>query len=442
MNKKLLISALVLILLGIGSYVFAELRKPDYGIPTLSARTSETKPSAEFLKAKESVEFYREQIRKNPAKVENYNRLAQIFLQESRVTGNHSEYIPKATIVLDKALKLDPNDTEALCMKASVFATLHDFKNAKKLVEKVIAKYPDFAFARGIQTDALVELGYYDEAVKTADKMVSIRPDIRSYSRVSYLREIYGNPESAADAMKMAAEAAVPGQEERAWALYNLGTIYLNMGKLDTADYLFKGILEERPNYAYALSGRAKVQSAKGNHAGAIQYLVQAVQIMPEHTFLEQMADVYQAMGQKESEKQIAEKVLKAFEQHEEEGWNTDREYAAFCLNHNIELEEALKRAENECKARPDNIDVLQTYAYALFKNGKTAEAVPHIERALRLKTRNPQLLYQAGEIYAAAGQIEKAQFLKQSALQENPYLPALYVNASAEIGAKAVSAR
>ncbi len=33
----------------------------------------------------------------------------------------------------------------------------------------------------------------YDEAVKMADKMVSIRPDLRSYARVSYLREIHGD---------------------------------------------------------------------------------------------------------------------------------------------------------------------------------------------------------------------------------------------------------
>lgn len=441
MNKKLLLSALVLIILGVGSYVFAELRRPDYGIPTVSARKSEQTQSAEFLKAKKSAEYYRDQIKKDPKKVENYVRLAAIFLQESRITGNHSEYIPKATTVLDKALERNPNDTEALCLKATIFATLHKFEEAKAIAEKVIAQYPDFAFARGIQTDALLELGRYEEAVATADKMVSIRPDIRSYARVSYLRELYGNPESAAEAMKMAAESGLFGQEERAWALYNLGNIYLNMGKLDTADYLFKGILEERPDYAYALSGRARVQSAKGNHGGALQYLVQAVQIMPEHTFLEQMADVYQQMGQKEQEKEIADKVLEAFEQHEEEGWNIDREYAAFCLNHNIELDEALERAENEFKARPHNIDVLQTYAYALFKNGKAAEAVPHIERAMRLKTKNAQLFYQAGEICQAAGQHEKAAFLKQSALRENPYLPALYSNAAAETGAKKISA-
>ncbi len=442
MNKKFLISALVIIALGIGTYIFAEMKKPNYGIPTLSARAGEAKPSAEFLQAKKSEEYYRQEIKKDPEKVENYVRLAQLFLQESRVTGNHSEYIPKATMLLDEALKRDPNDVEALSTKALIFTTLHKFGEAKIIIEEVIKANPHYAFAHGILCDAQVELGEYQQAVASSDKMLSIKPDLRSYSRASYLREIHGDPVGAAEAMKLAAEAGVSGMEDRAWALYNLGNIYLNMGKLDTADYLFKGILEERPNYAYAMSGRSKVQSAKGNNAHAVQLLVEAIQIMPEHTFMEQLADVYQQMGQRESEKEISDKVLKQFELHEEEGWNVDREYAAFCLNHNINPEEALKRAQKEFKSRPNNIDVLQTYAYALFKNGKTAEAVPLIDRAMRLKTRNSQLLYQAGEIYAAAGQPEKAQFLKQSALQENPYLPALYVNASSEMGVKAVSAK
>ena len=50
-----------------------------------------------------------------------------------------------------------------------------------------------------------------------ADKMVSIRPDLRSYSRISYLREIHGDMPGAIEAMKMAIQAGYPGYEDRAW---------------------------------------------------------------------------------------------------------------------------------------------------------------------------------------------------------------------------------
>ena len=54
--------------------------------------------------------------------------------------------------------------------------------------------------------------------------MVDIRPDIRSYSRVSYLREIYGDYPGAIEAMKMAVDAGVAGDEATEWARIQLGT--------------------------------------------------------------------------------------------------------------------------------------------------------------------------------------------------------------------------
>ena len=53
----------------------------------------------------------------------------------------------------------------------------------------------------GVLVDANVEIGNYKEAVKMADRMMEIRPDLRSYSRASYLREIYGDNEGAKKAM-------------------------------------------------------------------------------------------------------------------------------------------------------------------------------------------------------------------------------------------------
>lgn len=45
----------------------------------------------------------------------------------------------------------------------------------------------------GALVDANVELGNYKEAVAMCDKMLSIRPDLRSSSRASYIRQIFGD---------------------------------------------------------------------------------------------------------------------------------------------------------------------------------------------------------------------------------------------------------
>jgi tetratricopeptide (TPR) repeat protein len=391
-------------------------------MPDLFARSGDS-TSAEFMKAELSVRHLRDEIAKHPDVVKNYVELAQVYIQEARVSGRHHDYFPVADGLIAEVLRRQPENFEANVLKAGMMMTRHDFAGAKVTIEKAIVKNPYNSGAYGILCDANVELGKYDEAVAAVDKMMNARPDLRSYARASYLRELYGDRRGAIEAMKLAADAGASGQENREWALYNLGNIFLNWGKLDTAEFIYKGILEERPNYGFAMSGLAMVQSARKNYPAAIELLVKASQVLPEHIFIEQLADLYLAMGQKEEAWQLEKKALDAFALHETDGWNVDREYAAFCLNHSINIPEAQLRAERQYKMRPENIDALDTYAWALYRSGAAAEAVPIIEQALRMKTVNPNLHYHAGMIYAGKGNTEKAVSELKFALTENQYL-------------------
>jgi pentatricopeptide repeat protein len=405
------------------------IRETPVLIGNLSPRSSDASASAEYLNAQKAVEYYRDAIRSKPEIIKNYVELAQIYIQEARVTALHHEYFPKAERLLNEALKREPNDFNAMITKAGMQATLHQFEEAKELARKTISLNPYNAFSYGVLVDCLVELGEYDEAVKACDKMLSIRPDLRSYARASYLREIHGDIEGAKQAMRMAGDAGVFGQENRAWAFYNLGKLYLNEGELDTAEFIFNGILQERPNYAYALSGLAHIKSARERYDEASELLKKAWDMTPEHIFLEELADVYRATGQTALAEATIEKVIQEFSDHINEGWNVDREYALFCSNHEIDLEQALVRAKREHTRRPNNIEVLDTYAWTLLKNGKADEAVSVIEKALRLGTKQSAMKYHAGMIYKALGNQTKAREYLQQALTMNPYINVLYVS-------------
>lgn len=420
-----LIMVVVFMTLGIGGYLMFQKPKKLPELSRLSPRSGEISPSSEFLNAQRSVDRYREQIQSHPDLIKNYIELAQIYLQEARVTGRHHEYVPKAKYLLDEALSRDSENFDALILKSSLLMTLHQFEDAKQIAERAIARNAYSAFAYGVLCDALVELGNYDEAVKVADKMQSIRPDLRSYARVSYLRELHGDVRGAREAMKLAADAGLNGQESRSWVLYNLGNLYLSEGKLDTAQFIFRGILDERPNYAFALSGLAQVKKTEKQYAEAIELLVKAVQEEPEHIFLEQIANIYRAMGQYESEQAISKKVLEAFEQHKKEGWNIDMEYAIFCSNHGINLQDALTSAAREYHRRPANIDALETYAWTLYKNGRASEAAQYIDRAMRLNTHRATLYSHAAMIYKAVGDNVKSMSYQQRALVQNPFIQA-----------------
>lgn len=405
-------------LVAAGLFFYLKKESREQPLPTLSPRAFEEKPSAEYLSTLRAVEKYRARIQKKPQLTENYMELAQLFLQESRVTGNHHEYIPRAQEVIERALRIDPQDFGANATLANIYMIQHQFVKAREVIRQTIQRYPQSAYAYGVLCDAQVELGEYQQAVEACDHMLSLRPDLRSYARASYLREIHGQYAGATEAMKRAADAGAFGYENRAWALYNLANLYLQHGAADTAEFIYKGILEERPNYAYALSGLAEVACNRREYARAIELLVKAVQVNPEHIFLEKLAEVYRLMGQKEAENQMIGKVLEAYRQHEEYGWNVNLELARFSAHHGVHLDEALQRIEQEMQVRPENIDVLDTYAWVLYRSGRATEAVTFIEKAMRLKTLRPSLYYHAGAIYGAAGDQQKADQYLRMALQ------------------------
>lgn len=378
----------------------------------------------EFAKVRKNYEGLRTRINANERDVEALVGMAQLFMQEGRVTGRHHEYLPGAQALLDHALSVDPQSFAVTATKASLLMTLHRFAEAKTMAERAVGANPYSAYAYGVLCDAHVELGEYDDAVKACDRMLAIRPDLSSYARASYVRELNGDRPGALEAMRMAADAGQFGHEDRAWALYNLGNLYLNAGKLDTAEYIYRGILEERPNYAFALSGQASVAGARGNYADAAELLVRATQLSPEHLFVEQLSDVYVAMGDSAGTAALESKAIDAFTQHEKGGWNIDREYAQYCANHNRDLAGALTRAKREYERRPNNIDAADTYAWTLYKNGRAAEARTYADQAVRMNPANPMLHYRAGLVYTAAGDRAKGAAQLHQAIAQNPHLP------------------
>ncbi len=421
-SRKIIFALSGFLAVWLGVYFLYQKPRVEKPVPGLTARLGDAGASAEFLNAKKALEYYQYEIRRNPEVAENYVQLAQIFLQEARVTGRHHEYFPKAQEMLEEALRLRPDHFEALATKAAMLLTLHHFEEAKQLAEQAQTRAPKTAFVYGVLCDALLELGDYEGAVKACDEMLSLKPDLRAYARAAYLRELHGDREGAVHAMKMACDAGVFGQENRAWALYQLGRLYFNQGRPDTAAYIYRGILEERPNYAYALAGLAQISGARGNAEEAIDLLKQAYRVLPDHGFLESLAELYRSNGQIEKAGEMIKMAMENFAQHEEQGWNIDLEYARFCSDHDLNLGEALRRSARDYARRPNNIDALSVHAWLLHKNGKTAEALPLMEQAMRLRTPRPEIYMRAGLMAQALGQNQKAINYLEQALALNAH--------------------
>jgi len=147
----------------------------------------------------------------------------------------------------------------------------HEFAGALQWGDRAQQLDPAGARPLGIIGDAQIELGRYPQAVQTFQAMVDRRPDLSSYARVSYARELFGDVGGAIVAMQQAVEAGGPVPENSAYTRVLLANLYFNSGRLAEAEAQDRRALFDDPNYPYALAGVARVEAARGEYGPAIK---------------------------------------------------------------------------------------------------------------------------------------------------------------------------
>ncbi|MBC7390745.1 MAG: tetratricopeptide repeat protein, partial [Opitutaceae bacterium] len=288
--------------------------------------------------------------------------------------------------------------------------------------EEAVKQKPENAEIYGVLCDAYVELGQYDKAVTVVDKMVSLRPDLRSYSRVSYLREIYGDNNGAIEAMIMAVKAGMPGLEQTAWTRVTLGKLYEKKGDLANADLQYNIALDQTKHYAFAVAGLARIQAYKKNYKEAITLYQKSADIIPEFSFTEELANVYILTGDKEKGKKEAESVIGMLKEDSDAGHAVDLELAnlyAKLLNNN---DKALEHAEIEYKKRPENIDVNRCLALIYYRKNEINKAAEYLKVANKTNRQDPELICLTGLINYKAGDKKGGVELINKSFKMNPY--------------------
>src|SRR5262249_41898876 len=155
--------------------------------------------------------------------------------------------LSKAEELFKKALELDGKDFEAMAGMGSLSLSRHQFWDALRWGEKGLTVNPWAPELHGVGGDACVELGAYDRAVRIFQKMVDLKPQLTAYSRVSYVRELYGDTKGDIDAMRMAISSGAPNRENTAWCQVQLGHLYFNQGNYQMAEREYQMSLKRLP---------------------------------------------------------------------------------------------------------------------------------------------------------------------------------------------------
>ncbi|MBC7887546.1 MAG: tetratricopeptide repeat protein [Ferruginibacter sp.] len=434
MKKNTLYAALLILFVGAAGFVITKSRgderKRKAAVYQLLDRKGLLSETNEWATTQKNASKLLAALKTNSGDTKSMIGLANLFILEARATGNYQYYDKAAMKYVNDVLAKDPNHFEALTLKSLLYLSQHHFADGLAMAEGAEKINPYNAFLYGILVDGHVEMGNYDSAVSSAEKMMSIRPDLRSFARASYLREIHGDYPGAIEAMKLAIDAGLPGDEATEWSRVQLGHLYENTGDLKNAEMNYSVALGERPGFVHAMAGMARLALAAKDYNKAISFYQQADSLVNDFSFKEELVDVYQLAGQKDKAAAMAKIVIDemninavASASDESIGHYADRELAYAYLKVS-DYDKALQHALAEYNRRPKNIEVNETLAWVYYQKGDFAKALPYIRAALKTNSKNPVLLCRAGLVYEKAGDKAKAREYLTEAFKNHPNIP------------------
>ena len=427
LNRVIIFSFIVLLGIAV-SWVIASQRAATLGFPEGGNESYSLEDMSRVsVSVDEQIQSLQGLLRENPNDWQSYSQLGFAYLQKARETGDPS-YYQKVEEALTRALERHSDDYATVSGMGALSLARHQFHEALEWGERARQIDPDRAYAYGVLADAQIELGQYEEAVETLQTMVDLRPDMNSYSRISYIRELHGDTEGALEMMQAAVDSGVPTAESTAWTRTQLGNLYFNLGDLDQAEIEYARTLSNRPGYMYALAGLGRVRAAQGKPDEAIKLLTEATNVMPLPEFVITLGDLYRVNNQPELAQRQYDLVGAIEQLHQANGVDMDMEIALFNADQDKDLELSVQRARLAYANRP-SIHAADVLAWALYKTGNYEEAKFYSEEALQLGSKDALKLFHAGMISYHLGENAQAQEYLEQALAINPHFSILYSN-------------
>jgi tetratricopeptide (TPR) repeat protein len=393
--------------------------------PSLPAgHAADAGPVAHPRTTDEQIAALQATVRANPRNSGEYVLLADAYMQKVRETGDAAFYV-RAQGVLAGARTLAPRDSAVYTGLGTLALARHDFRAGLADGRRAQALAPDLVRPLGVVVDAEVELGRYGAAARTLQRMIDEKPNLASYARVSYFRELHGDLAGAAQAMRLAVDAGGAAPENVAYVQSLLAHLELTRGRVAAASRAYRLALYSFPAYAPALAGLARVDLARGRTALGIRRLRAVVSRLPLPEYVVALGEAELAAGRGRAAREDFALVRAEQRLLAANGVNTDTEIAVFEADHGSPAR-AVTLARRSWRSAP-SVRSADALGWALTAAGEPRAGLAWARRALRLGSRDPLFLYHAGMAARASGARAAARTYLTRALALNPHFSPLY---------------
>jgi tetratricopeptide (TPR) repeat protein len=354
--------------------------------------------------AEQKIAAARRAIEQHPREPAPHNALALAFARRARETSD-PKYYDEAADALKESLRLAPDNFEARKVEAWIALGKHEFARALELTRALSKRSPDDVLVYALLTDACIETGHYDEAEKSAQWALDMRPgEISGLTRAAYLRELFGQIDGAIELMQSAYNKTAPTEvEDRAWILTQFAHLVLLKGDPDIAERALADALALFPGYHYALGQMVKVRTLQKRFDDAAAVARDFVKAAPHPENLYVLGEALACAGKAEEAREVFADFEKKALAESETADNANRELVFYFADRAAKPADALRIAKLEMDRRHD-LFTRHAYAWALHVSGQSAEARAQLDQALAIGIRDPVMSYHAGIIAAKLG--------------------------------------
>jgi tetratricopeptide (TPR) repeat protein len=367
------------------------------------------------------IAFYRRRIEGDSLSARDEGELARLLLQRGRLTASEPD-LRDAERHARRSLRLRTAHNGATGqVLAGALMARHAFAEARAVAEGMTAADPASRSARAMLGEIELELGDYAAARRTFGTLLTVRTDFVVAPRFARWEELNGRPQ-AAEALFRGALARAQARHgtpasQLAWFHWRLADLALRAGRADEARTELATGLAAAPDDARLLGTMARLAAVQHRWPEAIDAGERALARIVDPATLGLLSQAYAAVG--DSARSADALTAMAIAVLGQPG-PFHRGWSLLLLEQGREVPEVLARAGAELATRRD-IYGWDLLAWALYRSGRPAEAVPASERALALGTRDAMLWYHAGMIRLAAGDSAGGRTALRTALAINP---------------------
>ncbi len=382
---------------------------------------------------------------------ENYQYDETVLLRMADIYESYNDYANTAATI-EKLLTLNPTDINLKYSAAASYVKIPDYENAIRIYEEILSTNPNnrdvqtevikLYFRQNRNTEAfekyskLMNKDSIDFMTKMDVAIAFMQASVEDKEALNVSRNILQNLQTAYPHEWMPEYYLIymdsrdnPGSAEQKFRdllsrvdtsaeLYiQVGFYYYEQNKLKPASEVFRTGAEKftedfRLNY---LTGNSYYRL--GDNRAALPFLEKALQITPSDLdVLSNLGLVYDDLKMNAETDALYET---AFKYHPDNILLLNN-YAYHLSERGEKLKEALEMSKKTIDKEPNNPSYLDTYGWILFKLKDYKNAAIYVDKAIKLG-KNATLLDHMGDIYEGMGEVVKALKYWKEALEMEP---------------------